>query len=141
MFRLFVMPMIIGVLAFLCTWLILPLIFKDPGIVSIVASYAVDFSNSNFDTMPPVIASYVANLTPVLIAVTVAIVAMAVVQLLLLFAIFISCSKQWISWCLLKFEKKEEPRDLPPLEMDSSFKPSKIGQGVVGRGLDSIDRD
>ena len=140
MFRLFVMPMIIGVLALLGTWLIAPLIFSDPGIVSIVARYVVNFSNSHFETMPPLLASYVAGLNLVTIALTLGLLMAMLIQLLLLiWAVIVRLGRLIVS-ILLKFRSKREPRDLPPIEMDPSIKPSKIGQGVMGRGLDSIDQ-
>jgi hypothetical protein len=49
-------------------------------------------------------------------------------------------AKRIISY-LQKDRKKDEPGDLPPIDMDSSFKTSKIGKGVFGRGLDSIDQN
>ena len=141
MFRFFIMPMVIGVVVFLVTWLVSPLVIADPGIVPLVARSIVDFSNSRFETMPPVIASYVAHLNLALVAFTAALLVMLVIQLALITWKFVVLARKWLGWCLLRFRRPEAPRDLPPLEMDSSFKPSKIGQGVIGRGLDSIDRD
>ena len=133
--------MIIGVVVFLFIWLVSPLVISDPGIVSLVASFVVDFSNSRYETMPPVIASYVAHLNLILVAFSAGLLATVAIQLVVIICSFFALVKKWIAWCLLKLRKQEAPRDLPPLEMDSSFKPSKIGQGVIGRGLDAIDRD
>ena len=134
------MPIIAGVLVFLCTWLISPLIISDPGIVSIVAGFTVNFSNSYFETMPPLLASYVAGLNLLTVALTLGLLVALLIQLLLLAWALIARLGRLIVSIALKFRSKQEPRDLPPIEMDPSIRPSKIGQGVMGRGLDSIDQ-
>ena len=64
-----------------------------------------------------------------------------IVQLLVIIWRIFSYTAKWIFSLLQRKEKEEEPQDLQPIDMDSSFKVSSIGKGVVGRGLDSIDRD
>jgi hypothetical protein len=91
--------------------------------------------------MPPIIASYIANLNLAMVALTVGLFMTAVIQLLVIIWGIFSHMARWIISFLQKDRKKDEPRDLPPIDMDSSFKTSSIGKGVVGRGLDSIDRD
>jgi hypothetical protein len=133
--------MIIGVLAFLFIYFISPVIISDPGIVSIVANFVLNLSDSIFEGMPPIIAKYLANINLLVAAITVGLLLMVVVQLLvIIWGIFGYMAKSILA-LLQKKEKEEEPQDLPPIDMDSSFKTSSIGQGVVGRGLDSIDRD
>jgi hypothetical protein len=141
MFRLLIGPMIIGTLAFLLIYFVSPVIISDSGIVSIVAEFALNLSTSYFETVPPIIAGYIANLNLLVAGLTVGLLMTVVVQLLvIIWGIFSSMAKWTIS--LLQKEKKEdEPQDLPPIDMDSSFKTSSIGKGVVGRGLDSIDQD
>ena len=141
MFRFFVVPMIAGVLVFLGTWFVSPLVFSSSGVVSILGDAVVNYSNSRFETMPPVIASYVANLNLVLAALTLGLMVVVMIQLLLVAWSMIAVSGKWLIACLRKPEKEEEPRDLPPLEMDPRFRASKIGKGVMGRGLDSIDQN
>jgi len=140
MFRLFIGPMIIGILAFLFIYFISPVIISDSGIVSIVAEFVLNLSTSYFETVPPIIAAYIANLNLLVAALTVGLLMTVVVQLLvIIWGIFGYMAKSIIS--LLQKEKKEdEPQDLPPIDMDSSFKTSSIGQGVFGRGLDTIDK-
>jgi len=62
MFRLLVVPISIGILAFLFIYFIAPAIVPEPGIVSYVAEFALYLPNSYFESMPPIIASYIANL-------------------------------------------------------------------------------
>ena len=141
MFRLFVGPIIIGILAFLLIYYILPIIITEPGIVSIVADFALNLSTSYFETMPPIISDYIVNLNLLVAALTAGLLVTVVIQLLvIIWGIIIYMAKGVIS-LLQKDLKVEEPQDLPPIDMDSSFKTSSIGEGVVGRGLDSIDRD
>lgn len=141
MFRLFIGPMIIGMLAFLFIYFISPVTISDPGIVSIVAEFALNLSNLYFESMPPIIAGYIANLNLAMVALTVGLLITVVIQLLVIIWGIFSYMARWIISFLQKDRKKDEPRDLQPIDMDSSFKTSSIGKGVVGRGLDSIDRD
>jgi hypothetical protein len=141
MFRLLIGPVIVGILAFLFIYFVSPVIITDPGIVSIVAEFVLDLSTLNFESMPPVIAGYISNLNLAIAALTVGILMTLVVQLLVIIWSIISCMAGWIISLLQKEKKEDEPQDLPPIDMDPSFKTSSIGKGVVGRGLDSIDRD
>lgn len=134
-------PIIIGILASLFIYFISPFIISDPGIVSIAGEFALYISTAYFETMPPIIATYIANLNLLLAALTAGILMTVVIQLLvIIWGIFMYMARGLIS-LLQKDKIEEEPQDLPPIDMDSSFKTSSIGKGVVGRGLDSIDRD
>jgi hypothetical protein len=141
MFRLFIGPMIIGMLAFLFIYYVSPVIISDPGIVSIIGRLVLDLSTSYFVSFPPISASYIANLNLLVAAVTVGLLSTVATQLLVItWGIFSYLTRSVVS-LLRRDKKEEEPQDLPPIDMDSSFKTSSIGKGVVGRGLDSIDRD
>ena len=141
MFRLFIGPIIIGILASLFIYFISPFIIFDPGIVSIIGEFALYISTSHFESLLPIMARYIAHLNLLVAAVTVGLLVMVVIQLLVvIWGIFISMAK-WIISLLRRNKIEDEPQDLPPIDMDSSFKTSSIGEGVVGRGLDSIDRD
>ncbi len=141
MFRLLIGPMIIGILAFLFIYYISPVIISEPGIVSIVAEFALNSSNLYFDSMPPIIASYIANLNLAMVALTVGLFITLVIQLLVIFRGMSIYITKWIISYLQKDRKEDEALDLPPINMDSSFKNSGIGKNILGRGLDSIDRD
>ena len=141
MFRLLIGPMIIGALAFLFIYFISPVIISDPGIVSIVAEFALKLSTSFFETMPPVIVGYIASLNLLIAALTAGLLMTVVIQLLVIIWGIFSYMARGIISLLQRDIKEDEPQDLPPIDMDSSFKTSSIGKGVVGRGLDSIDRD
>jgi hypothetical protein len=133
--------MIVGMLAFLLIYLISPVIISEPGIVSIVAEFVLNSSNLYFETTPPIIADYITNLNLVMVALTAGLLMSMVIQLLVIIWVILSCMAKWIISYLQKDRNKDEPGDLPPIDMDSSFKTSNIGEGVFGRGLDSIDRD
>ena len=57
-------------LAFLFIYFISPAIISDPGIVLIVAKFALNLSNLYFESMPPIIAGYITNLNLAMIALT-----------------------------------------------------------------------
>jgi hypothetical protein len=141
MFRLFIGATIIGMLAFLFIYFISPVIISDPGIVSIIGQLVLDLSTSYFVSLPPIIASYIANLNLLVAALTVGLLMTVVIQLLVIIWGIFSYMARGIISLLQKGIKEEEPQDLPPIDMDPSFKTSSIGKGVVGRGLDSIDRE
>jgi hypothetical protein len=48
---------------------------------------------------------------------------------------------KWIVSCLQKDRGKEVVKDLPPIDMDSKYMGSAPGKEILGRGIDSIDRD
>ena len=141
MFRLLIGPMIAGMLAFALVYFISPAIISDPGIVSIFAELVVRLSTFYFENLPPIIADYIANLNLLMVALTTGLLVVVVMQLLVIIWGVFSCMARWIISLLQKDKEIDEPQDLPPIDMDSSFKTSSIGEGVVGRGLDSIDRD
>jgi len=141
MYRFFIIPMIAGILVFLFIYFISPVIISEPDIVSIVARFVVNSSNLYFENTPPVIAAYIAHLNLATVALTVGLLTSMLIQLLVIIWILLSGTVKQIVSFLQKNRKEDEPRDLPPIDMDSSFKASKVGQGVFGRGLDTIDRN
>jgi len=141
MYRLLIGPVIIGILAFLFIYFISPAIISESDIVAIVAKFALSLSNAFFENMPPIIASYITNLNLAIVAITAGLsLTVAVQSLVIIGGMFIYVIR-WIISYLQKDRKEEEPQDLPPIDMDSSFESSEDGKKVLGRGLDSIDRD
>jgi hypothetical protein len=141
MFRLLIGPMIVGILAFLFILFVSPVIISDPGIVSIVAEFVHKLSTLYFESTPPIITGYIANLNLTIVAITVGLFMTVVMQILVIIWGIFSFMARWVISLLHRDRQEDEPQDLPPIDMDSSFKTSSIGKGVVGRGLDSIDRD
>lgn len=141
MFRLFIAPTIIGISTFLFIYYISPVIISESDIVSIVAGIALNFSNLYFDSMPPVIASYIANLNLAAVALTVGLFMTAVIQLLVIIWGMLICITKWIISYLQKDRKEDEVVDLPPIDMDARFKKPEKGKKILGKGLDSINRD
>ncbi len=141
MFRLLVVPISIGVLAFLFIYFIAPAIVPEPGIVSYVAEFALYLSNSYFENISRIIASYIANLNLAMVALTAGLLLMVVIQLVVIIGGTFIYIIKWIISCLQKDRGKEVVQDLPPIDMDSKFMGSVPGGKILGRGLDSIDRE
>ena len=141
MFRLLVVPISIGILAFLFIYFIAPAIIPESGIVSYVAEFALYWSNLYFESMPPIIPSYIANLNLAMVALTVGLLLTVVIQLVVIIGGTFICIIKWIILCLQKDRGKEVVQDLPPIDMDSRFMGSVPGKKILGRGLDSIDRE
>ena len=140
MFRLLIGPVIIGIFTFLLIYFVSPIIISESDLVAIVAEFALSLSNTYFDNMPPVIASYINNLNLAVVALTVGLSLTVVIQLLVIIGGMFICLTRWII-SFLRRERKEEPRDLSPIDLDSGFESLGDGKKILGRGLDSIDRD
>lgn len=141
MFRLLVVPISIGILVFLFIYFIAPTIVPESNIVSQVAQFALDVSNSYFDNMPPIIAGYIAYLNLLIVALSAGLLLTVVIQLVVIIAGTFIYLVKWIVSCLQKDRSKEAPQDLSPIEMDSKFMRPAPGKEILGRGIDSIDRD
>lgn len=141
MFKSLVVPISIGILAFLFIYFIAPTIVPEPGIVSYVAEFALYLSNSYFESMPPIIVSYIVNLNLVMVALTVGLLLTVVIQLLVIIGGAFICIVKWIISRLQKDRGKEVVQDLSPIDMDSKFMGSMPGKKILGRGLDSIDQE
>ena len=141
MFRLLVVPLSIGVLVFLFIFLIAPTIVPESDIVSYIAEFALYLSNSYFENMPSLIASYIAYLNLAMVALTVGLLLTVVIQLVVIIGGTFIYIIKWIVSCLQKDRGKEVVQDLSPIDMDSRFMGSAPGKEILGRGIDSIDRD
>ena len=141
MFRLLVVPISVGILAFLFIYFIAYTIIPEPGIVSYVAEFTLYLSNSYFENMPPIIASYIAYLNLAIVALTVGLLLTVVIQLVVIIGGTFIYIIKWIVSCLQKERGKEVVQDLPPIDIDSKFMGSAPGKEILGRGIDSIDRD
>ncbi len=139
MFRLLVVPVSIGILVFLFIYFIAPAIFSESGIVSYIAEFSLYLSNSYFETMPPIIASYIANLNLAMVALTLGLLLTVVIQLVVITAGMLICIAKSIISYLQKDRGKEVVEDLSPIDMDPNFMESGPGEKILGRGLDSID--
>ena len=141
MFRLLVVPISIGILAFLFIYFIVPTIVSETDIVSYVAEFALYLSNAYFESMPPIIVSYIAYLNLAMVALTVGLLLTVVIQLVVIIGGTFIYIIKWIVSCLQKDRSKEVAQDLSPIDMDSRFMGSAPGKEILGRGIDSIDRD
>lgn len=141
MFRLLVVPISVGVLVFLVTYFLAPSTVPEPGVVAYVADFSLDFSNAFFETMPSIIASYIANLNLLLVALTVALLSTLVIQLVVIAGGILIGIARWLRSILQKDRSKEVVQDLSPIDMDSRFMGSGPGKKILGRGLDSLDRE
>ena len=141
MFRLLVVPISIGILVFLFIYFIAPAIVPEPGIVSYVAEFALYLSNSYFENMPPIIVSYISNLNLAVVALTVGLLLTLVTQLIVIIGGTFICIIKWIISYLQKDRGKEVVQELSPIDMDSRYMGSMPGEKILGRGLDTIDRE
>ena len=91
--------------------------------------------------MPPIIASYIAYLNLAIVALTVGLLLTVVIQLVVIIGGTFIYIIKWIVSCLQKDRGKEVVQDLPPIDIDSKFMGSTPGKEILGRGIDSIDRD
>ena len=141
MSRILIASVIIGILAFLVIFLVAPVLVPESDLVALVARAALGLSNAFFENMPPGIAGYINQLTLALAASTVALSLMIGIPVLVLIASAIVRSACWMLSLLKNRKKEEAPRNLPPIDMGSGFESTGDGKRVLGRGLDSIDRD
>jgi hypothetical protein len=118
-----------------------PAIVPEPGIVAYVAEFALYLSNSYFETMPPTIVGYIANLNLAMVALTVGLVLTVAIQLAVVIGGTFICIIKWIISRLQKDRGQEIVQDLSPIDMDSKFMGSVPGKKILGRGLDSIDQE
>ena len=141
MSRLLIGSLIIGILAFLLIYFVSPVIISESDTVAIFAKFALGLSNAYFDNMPPIIASYINNLNLAIAALTAGLSLTVLILLLVVMGSMCSCVTRWIISCLQRYKKEPGPQDLPPIDMNSSFQSTGDGKKVLGRGLDSIDRE
>jgi hypothetical protein len=128
-------------LVFLFIFFIAPAIVPESDIVSYIAEFALYLSNSYFENMPSLIASYIAYLNLAMVALTVGLLLTVVIQLVVIIGGTFIYIIKWIVSCLQKDRGKEVVQDLSPIDMDSRFMGSAPGKEILGRGIDSIDRD
>lgn len=141
MSRLLITAVLAGILAFLLVLLVLPLLVAEADLVALLARGALGLSNALFDTMPPGLANFINNLNLALTASTVGLSLMLGILILATLAWICIFSAKGIASLLRSMKKQEAPRDLPPIDMGEGFKSKGDGKGVLGRGLDTIDRD
>ena len=141
MYRLVIVPVISGILAFLFTYFALPAFISTPDIISAVAGQALDLSNLYFANMPPMVAHYIASLNLAIVALTVGfLISVAILLLVTIGGLFVSITR-WLISHLQRDRKKEAAPDLPSLDLGPGFRSSQADERILGRGLDSIQRD
>lgn len=140
MSRLLIISVIIAILAFLIIFVIAPFIIPGSDLVALVARGALGLSNAFFENMPAGLAAYINQLNLALAASTVSLFLMIGFLVLAMIAWMFIRSAKWIVSLLQRMKKEEAPKDLPPIEMGAGFESTGDGKGVLGRGLDSIDR-
>ena len=141
MFRLVIIPLVIGILLASVIYFLLPEMVSETDIVSFFASTMLDLSNSYFGEMPPVIASYIAGLNLLIVAVTSGLLLTVIIQLLVLIADTFIFIPKWMIRLLKRNRKNVEVKDLPPIDLESRFEGSARGKNILGGGFDSIERD
>ena len=141
MFRLVVIPVSVGILVFVCIYFVSPAFVQAPDTVAYVAESILYWSNSFFATMPPILASYVAYLDLATIALTAGLISLIGVHLVILIGGALIGLAKWMVAFVLKDRSKDDAEDLPPIEMDSRYMRDMPGKEIMGRGIDSMDRE
>lgn len=141
MFRLLVVPVFLGILAFSIVYFVIPLLFSEADAVAVFASLVLDLSNSVFVTTPPLVSAYLAHASLPLVAVTVAILIIVATQALVLVGDALVGIARVIAWLFKRRPKPTGPKDLPPLEIGSARLNSRPGNEILGGGFDSLDSD
>ncbi len=141
MIRFFIGPAVFGILTFLIIFFIAPLIVAEADLIAGVAGAILEYSNRHFAATPPIVASYIANLNLVIVAVTAGLLMTVVAQLLVIIQVILVCLYGGIRLLLRWAPQKKAPSDLPPIDIDAKYLNSGEREKILGRGLDSIDRD
>ena len=141
MIKFFAGPAIFGIFVLLVVLFVAPLFVAETDLVAGVGRSILEMSNRYFATTPAVVAVYLANLNLGIVAVTAGLLMTVIAQLLVVAQAVIVCVCRAVGALLRRRRKDEQPRDLPPIEMDPRYLDSKDEEKVLGRGLDAIDRD
>ena len=141
MIKFFAGPAVFGVFAFLAVFFIAPLFVADADLVAGAGGSILEMSNRYFASTPSIVAAYLANLNLAIVAVTAGLLMTLIVQLLVVIQVVLVCGYQAVGALLRWRRKVEQVRDLPPIDMDPRYLASKDEERVLGRGLDSIDRE
>ena len=141
MTRLFVGSVVIGIAAGLIVYFVAPAISSATDVVAYVAGMALELSNTYFEDMPPIVADYISGLNLAVAAATVGVMLIAFILFGGLFVITVArVAKHIASWFRRDDEAEIKP-DLPSIDMDPKYLRSMTGKEILGRGIDSIDRD
>lgn len=139
MIRFVMIPAIAGIIAFLLMLFIAPLIVAETDIVASVANRTLEWSNRSFATMPPIVASYIANLNLIVVALSAGLIVITGVLILVVAGeIFVGMARVIVS-ILKRFRREEVVRDLPPIDLPPRFRDSKPVKKILGRGFDATD--
>ena len=133
-------PLIIGILAGLFIYFVLPGTVARSDIVSRVTSFVVDLSNSYIENMPPHITAFIAQADLLKVAILAGIVITLVFQI---FGIgkrtFIFLRYRIIH--LLENMKRKKKLDLPTIDMDMEYRQEKKEEVIFSGRMNSIERD
>ncbi|MEN8226203.1 MAG: hypothetical protein ABFS05_12670 [Bacteroidota bacterium] len=138
MFHLFTGPVLTGILVFLFIYFISPEITSESAIISFVAEFILTSSNTYFDPMPSIIATYITRLNLLLVGISsgllITIFFQVIGGLIIIFT--------FIKYRIIHFfedRRKNKKLDLPPIDMDRSYKQAKKEEVILARGMDPID--
>ena len=141
MIRFFLGPAVFGILTFLIVFFIAPLVVAEADLVAGVAGSILEYSNRHWATTPPIVASYIAILNLGIVAVTAGILMTVIAQLLVIIQVILVGLYRGIRLLLQWAPKDKAPSDLPAIDIDAKYLNSGEREKILGRGLDSIDRD
>lgn len=141
MFRFLVVPVGIGILVFSIVYFLTPLLLPEADAVAAFGTFVLDLSNSVFTTLPPLLASYLANLNLLAIAITLALLFLVGTQVLVILGDAMILAARAIAFIFRRNPKPVQRPDLPSLDIDARYLKSGPGKKILGGGFDSIDSD
>lgn len=141
MFKLLLTPLIAGILAFLLVYFVSPEFVSEAELVSLVAQFTLNLSNSVFDPMPSMLAEYLAGLDLLLVSLTAGIAAMASVFLLLIIWGAVYYPIKWIISFLSREKVSPPVKDLPEITPDLDLYKAEPGKKILGRGFDTAENN
>lgn len=141
MFRLLLVPILIGISAFVFIFFVVPLLFSESGFVAFFAELALESSNSLFASMPPAIADIITSLDLLKLALAIALLITIAIQLLVLIGDACGFVAKAVMAIFKRSPKPAGPKDLPSLDLDAGRLQSRPGNRILGGGFDSVDPD
>lgn len=140
MYRLLLWPTLVGLLTFSIIYWGLPEISSESRIVAFGGQLVLDLSNALFTTTPSFIASYLAGLNLLTVALTAGIAVMLLVMILISIRMTLAFLVSFATR-LFKFKPEKDTRqDLPAIDIDPEMKASKKEKFIFSKGFDPIDR-
>ena len=141
MIRFLVVPMLIGISAFLLIFYLVPMLFSESDFVAFFAQLLLDASNALFASMPPLVADAIANLNLLSVALAIAVLLTLAIQIILLVGRACGIVARAVVAIFRRRPKQTEATALPSLDFEAGRSESRPGNKILGGGFDSLEPD